>query len=76
MTTFTIELDDNLVEVLQDEARNHQTSLQEWIALKLRQNTGSETTSNTRYETVSDEEFEAIARYALEKNAELYRRLV
>ncbi len=76
MTSFTIELDDELAQQL--EARAAQTHLtpHEMAIVGLRNFLkNAEPESSTRIETLSDEEFQKVAQYTLEKNAELYRRL-
>ena len=69
MTTFTIELDDNLAQQLEQRARQLHISAGQMAADGLRSFLQSAPT------TVSDAEFQAVAERALEKNAELYRRL-
>jgi len=57
MTTFTIELDDRIIETLQNEAQQNKASLPEWIARKLQA-----PVSGQKDGTLDNEQFSALAR--------------
>ncbi len=60
--TFTLELPETVVEILEAEAKMQHLPLQEWIMLKLRREVDAATSSTRSQDTMSDEQFSMLAR--------------
>ena len=73
--TFTLELSETVVKVLEAEAEMQHLPLQEWIMLKLRREVDATTSSTQSEDTMSDEQFSGLARGVVDDYRVVLERL-